>query len=1214
MNKPADRSLSEQRRTSRFKSLELHGYKTFASRTNFEFPGSITTVVGPNGSGKSNIADAIRWVLGEQSYSLLRGRKTEDMIFSGSEMRPRASMASVMITFENDDGWLPIDYSEVSIGRRAYRDGQNEYILNGQKVRLKEISELLAQSGLAERTYTIIGQGLVDAALSLKPEERRRFFEEAAGIGLYRSRREEALNRLDSTHRNLVRVHDILGELQPRLRSLEKQAARAMEYDRIKADLRILLREWYGYHWHRTQRDLTHTRAVLAGQEGRLLQAQQKMDEVESRLKNQREELHHLRNELNQWHLGSADLHRQRESVSRTLAVLDERQRALTHQYHLQQTDMARLEEEEKTYQERLELVRAEKLTLEQAFNEAKNQSDTAQALLAAKQAERIKGETQINELRRNLVKSETRQVELRAYRNELNRRLDGLTKEKTRLEQGLEKVQIAVDLAQTRQKDTDKAQQEWENERLGLDSRLQSIVKKETEIKEEQKGWHAKLTEKQAEITRLKTHLDVLEQAELSFSGLNQGTQRVLKAVQDGFLPGNHRTINRLFEVPVEFEAAIAASLGDLLDGIALDANSDPEKVLEILEGSEKGRAVLLPLAWLRTLPRLISPADPDCLGVAAGLVRNPENLDPVIDLLLGQVLLVRNRQVARRLASQQPMHVRVVTLKGEVFYGNGIVAAGQEGHSSLISRPRQIRELHTGLESLETDLQKTKEELKIIENQQEEINRERQATEKSLKEVVQHHEKAARLFQKAVLEIEQEHQKLDWQRKQMDQVASQIEQAGGEIGKLLVEEEKARDGQESLDVQIRTLERELEKLTLDEYQAQRVHWDTQAAINERVLKESANREREYLAALQGNLAQLGLLRGRQQTATEQLAQLEIEKNNQREQEDLLNQGIEKLRLQIEPAETQLNGMESRYERVLEEQTVLQQNLSVSDRAVTQAHLEMTRVRESLDHLRRRIEEDFGLVAFEYQVDISGPTPLPFEGMVEQLPTVVELPADLEDTINRQRSQLRRMGAIYPEAQQEYQSVKDRYEFMSSQVVDLKKADEDLREVIAELDALMKKEFRKTFDAVAAEFKLNFTRLFGGGSARLLLQDEENPTETGIDIEARLPGRREQGLSLLSGGERSLTAVALIFSLLKVSPTPFCVLDEVDAMLDEANVGRFCELLIELSQNTQFIIITHNRNTVQVADVIYGVTMSKDTASQVISLRLDEVTADLVK
>jgi chromosome segregation protein len=275
---------------------------------------------------------------------------------------------------------------------------------------------------------------------------------------------------------------------------------------------------------------------------------------------------------------------------------------------------------------------------------------------------------------------------------------------------------------------------------------------------------------------------------------------------------------------------------------------------------------------------------------------------------------------------------------------------------------------------------------------------------------------------------------------------------------------------------------------------------------------------------------------------------------------------------------------------------------------------MDLNRQKDNLDSLRRKIEEDFGLVAFEYNQELAGPTPLPLEGMVEQLPVILELPKEYEENINRQRAQLRRMGPVNLEAQKEYQEVFERFTFLNGQVDDLKKADADLRQVIAELDELMKVEFRKTFDLVAIEFKQMFTRLFGGGSAKLELVDEDNPSDSGVDIEARLPGRREQGLALLSGGERSLTAVALVFALLKIAPTPFCILDEVDAMLDEANVGRFTELLQELSQKTQFILITHNRNTVQVAGVIYGVTMGKDSASQVISLKMDEITDEMVK
>ncbi|HMD81770.1 MAG TPA: AAA family ATPase, partial [Anaerolineales bacterium] len=313
----------------RLKSLELQGYKTFASKTTFEFASGITAIVGPNGSGKSNIADSLRWVLGEQSYTLLRGKKTEDMIFNGSEHRPRAGMASAHIVFDNSNGWLPVDFTEVGMTRRAFRDGHNEYLLNGQHVRLRDLNELLAASGLSERTYTILGQGLVDASLALKADERRRLFEEAAGVGLYRVRREEAIKRLENTTRNLERVLDIMSELEPRLRSLERQAKRAIEYSRAQANLKVILREWYGYHWHRAQQELTEARENVKAQEARVIQARDLHEKAQEEYNRFRERFTGTRSQLNAWHHQSAELHGQREAVSRELAVLEERRRSL---------------------------------------------------------------------------------------------------------------------------------------------------------------------------------------------------------------------------------------------------------------------------------------------------------------------------------------------------------------------------------------------------------------------------------------------------------------------------------------------------------------------------------------------------------------------------------------------------------------------------------------------------------------------------------------------------------------------------------------------------------------------------------------------------------------------------------------------------------------------------------------------------------------------
>ena len=1198
---------------SRLKSLELHGYKTFASRTVFEFPADITAIVGPNGSGKSNIADALRWVLGEQSYSLLRGRKTEDMIFAGSDQRPRAGMAASSITFNNEDGWLPIDFSEVSIMRRAYRDGQNEYLLNGQRVRLKEISELLAQSGLAERTYTIIGQGLVDAALSLKPEERRRFFEEAAGIGLYRSRREESINRLDATRRNLERVRDILGELEPRLQSLEKQARRVQEYERIKADLRLLLREWYGYHFHRAQGDLTHSREIAHTQEARLELARQQLLKVEEEVVQQRDRLQALRNELNQWHGQLSGLHRQSEQVSRTLAVMDERQRALGEQKVNLQSDQARLEEEQKAAQNRLQALIEEKDWLQSELVDSQAQAEKARQNFQARQQQRQLAERKLGDWRRQLVAAETKQVQFRAHQTELISRLETLHKSKSTLAQAVEQGEKGLQQAQARLAQAKEQQQQTENEVKLAEQEIQAIRRAVTEIEAGRKRAQEKAAQNSAEKARLTAQLGVLEQAEKSFSGLNQGAKFILQEARQGKIGGKFSAISSLIDVPAEYELAIAAVLGDYLDGILVDDQAGLENALVLLGKGEKGRAVLIPSQATR-LGEKVALEDPDCVGVAVDLVGYPADLQQLVWLLLGQVLVVKNRGAARRIAAELPINASAVTLQGEVFWGSGVVIAGQDGRAGMISRPRQKRELQESVAQVNNKLQEITRELQQFEASQANQQKLLQEAEKSSRLVNQALNQANQAFQQATLEIDRQRQKQDWSRSQLEGLDGQLQRTDGEIKQVIADMDNTGQQIVANNEGLRQQSRELNALPLEELQSEVTHWNTSLAVAERAVKEADRRLAEHQQALTGYQLQQANLGQRLVNILASLDQLEKERTDHRSAEELLDQQVNALQQKIEPAETELNIAEKEFSRLQENQAAAQQAVTLAERYATQAQLEMTRNREALDSLRRRIEEDFGLVVYEYETNVDGPNPLPLEGMTEQLPVIKEISPEIEESITRQRALLRRLGAINPEAQTEYQAVRERYDFLSVQVDDLKQADADLRQVITELDELMRKEFRKTFDAVAAEFRQMFTRLFGGGSAHLSLTDEDDPNETGIDIETRLPGRREQGLSLLSGGERSLTAVALIFALLKVSPTPFCVLDEVDAMLDESNVGRFCDLLGELSQNTQFIVITHNRNTVQTAGVIYGITMGRDSSSQVISLKLDEVNEELVR
>lgn len=1198
----------------RLKSLELQGYKTFASKTTFEFASGITAIVGPNGSGKSNIADALRWVLGEQSYTLLRGKKTEDMIFNGSEHRARASMASAHIVFDNSDGWLPVDFTEVAMTRRAYRDGHNEYLLNDQPVRLRDLNELLSASGLADRTYTIMGQGLVDASLALKAEERRKLFEEAAGVGLYRSRREEALKRLETTQRNLERVLDIMSELEPRLRSLERQAKRAAEYARAQADLKVILREWYGYHWHKAQQELTAARETVRAQEARVQEAREEHAKAQAAYNTFRERLSGLRAQLNAWHRQSAELHNRREQISRELAVLEERRRALLSLQTSAFSDRERLSDEERLARDRLLEVEQETSRFQTEFEAAQKQYEEVQRALQNRQAERAALETELRAVRERLEAYSAQRAELQARLDELNMRLETLN---ARIAAADKNIASAETLAREAAEKHAAARSRRET----LEAHLRQAEEKEQQtrreiekLEEERRVNTEERTGLLAAHTRASAQLEVLEQAEQSLAGYAEGARFLLEAARQMKLRGARGALSAALDVPAELETAMTAALGDALDAVLLEAE-EVENALRLLEAEEAGRAVLLPLS-ATAHPPLTAPADEGCLGIAAELVAAPAELRPAVDVMLGQTFIVRDRQTAQRLLASLPKYARLVTLRGEVFRGDGLIVAGKSAsrETSALSRPRQKRELSESLAVLGAQIETLNRAAEAISERMREAQQGWQQAAEAVRRARLSVGEAEELEKQAGLESEAKQRELEWQKAQQVQLRAEASEAESLRANLRETFSAVEAELSKADEAWKEMAARLSGMDVAEMQEQVSYWATRAAVAERALADVLARRQERARELEKFEGRRAELTTRLEEAETLLAELEARKAALHEQENTLREQIETLNGEMRPAEQELETAEAEEARLQELEAAAQRALATAERLQGQVHLEQLRKQEALDTLRQKIMDDFGLVMFEYAEEVSGPVPLPLEGMVEELPVVAEISADLEAQLIRQRTQVRRMGPINPEAKQEYERESERYVFLQSQVEDLRKAEEDLRKVIAELDELTRQEFAKTFDAVDKQFRAMFTRLFGGGSARLSLTDPENLVETGIEIETRLPGRREQSLALLSGGERSLTAVALVFALLKVSPTPLCVMDEVDAMLDEANVGRFRDLLVELSRDTQFIIITHNRNTVQAADVIYGVTMGRDSASQVISLRLDQVTDEMLK
>ncbi len=1194
----------------RLKALELHGYKTFAARTVFEFAAGITAIVGPNGAGKSNIADALRWVLGEQSYGLLRGKKTEDMIFSGSEHRPRAGMASAEILFDNTTGWLPIDFSEVAVARRAYRDGHNEYVLNSQHVRLRDMNELLAASGLSERTYTIVGQGLVDASLALKADDRRRIFEEAAGVGLYRVRREEALRRLESTRRNVERVEDILGEIEPRLKTLERQARRANEYAAAQADLHAVLREWYGYHWHRSQQELQEAQENVRSQRGSAANAGSELKTSQEEFSQFRAHLNEMRSQLDVLHREVEQLREQRQSASLELAVLEERRRALMDTEAALSTEHQSADGDEQLGRQRLVEADAE---LHRAQEEL---ADATSQLVAAEHAFQT-CQTARQDLEKELEAAEAKAAEIAGHRAEAQARLDAVDSHLGLSDEHLQSLLQAIVSAEQELSAAAQARTKAAEDRAAAESNLRRSQttydesrtalagleqRRQTELDE-----RAKLASNQA---RLSAQLEVVEQAIDAMSGYAAGARFLLDAARQSRLQTGG-AFGAVLDLPAELEAAIGAALGDAVDSVLLTGDQI-DRALELLESPEAGRAVLLPLDGARA--SVLSPTeDADLLGVASELVKAPPELQGAVDLLLGSTLVVKTRAAAQRLVPTIPVHARIVTLRGEVFRGNGLVTAGAVAPSATLSRPRQRRELTASLADIGARLAaldlKIEASSRALATAKTDVSEAAEAFEVARADVTEQQG----LDEKAAMVLETQRRSLEWQRGRQQDLLQERSRADEERKVLAAEAEEYDTRVEGARSDVHRLRRQLDEFAIQEAQAQVAYWATRVAVTEQAVSNVQLRRSEQDTVVQNTAARKTEIQDRAEEIHAALLQLEAEKTLLVDREHSLFQQFEELQTKIAPIQSELQGAEAREAILAEEETSRQRNASAADRVLAQAEIDLVRRQEALDSLRGRIVDDFGLVSFEYAANVEGPVPLPFEGLVEQLPAVPTLGLEVEDQLTQRRARLRRLGLVNPEAAKEFESEFERYSFMSAQIRDLHQAEQDLRQVVSELDELTRREFSRTFAEVDKQFRSIFTRLFGGGSAHLELTDPENLVETGIEIEARLPGRREQGLSLLSGGERSLTAIALVCALLKVSPTPVCVMDEVDAMLDEANVGRFRDLLKELSQDTQFIIITHNRNTVQAADFIYGVTMGRDSTSQIISLKLDEVSEEML-
>ena len=1208
------------------KRVTLKGFKTFAQQTEFAFGSGVTAIVGPNGCGKSNVADAIRWCLGEQSFGLLRSKKTVDVIFSGSDKRPRQGMAAVSIVLDNEGGDLNIDFSEVEITRRAYRDGDNEYLLNGQKVRLQDITQLLGPSGLGKRAYAVIGQGLIDRALSLRPEERRVLFEEAAGITGYQQKRSAAMRRLEATQLNLDRVRDIMAELSPRLTSLKRQAERALERLQVETDLKDLLHVWYGYQWHRTLGDLSDARKRAERDRSATQVRRERLDEVHSGLDQLRLRQTRMRALQSQRIQSSETRHRRAAEVIRRLAVSQER----LNQVVVRQADLrdecCRMQSEREAVQQRLDALLAEIELAQERCNNSRQSLDRLQFQLAEKEKKQRTAQKRWREEFAGLRSLEERNAGLRSRMEQLlERRTDlkaSLDRSQAEAEQRYDASQKASAALTALEAESVERNTEIGDVQAQIDVLDDAIEVVMDALHAEEAAWNRE----QREVERLQTRLDLLQPARSDGRVYAGAVRSILQASQQGRLNGILGTVASRIQVPDRLERAIEVALGAALQNVIAETWQDAQGAIEFLKSAGAGRATILPLDRLRSGGPIPAPTSNGILGNAARSVRFDSEVAPAIDHLLQRVWIAHDLAAARHALdelsgnssngrrprgaySNRTALPTVVTLGGEIIRPGGAVTGGNDGRRqqrSALAWEREARELPAELDRAKAQSERAMRKAKATRRAVEESTRKRAQLERDLKRLIREGQRRRVELERARLYAGQAAQEAAWQMQMLDQVSAELAGLGSQ-------EERINAALTDSDHSLAEARKRAELL---EQEAQ--------TSQDGMLRRLADLRAEAAAAEEN----LGNRRALETEQSRTLMQIDGQIRSKNVRQSELDQVAEGLRCKIEQAsaeerelqaesdahqrttaeiESELRQLDRDLARAEEEERTHQQLVLQSESDWNASRLELQRTEDRLENLRREIRQDFGLAEMEEVVGVAYQPPLPLQALVARLPVVQDLPAGLKDDVKENRARIRRLNNVNPEAPKEYEEVSTRYSFLQSQSDDLERAARDLESVISELDKRMEGELRRTFDAVSTEFVSFFKLLLQGGTAQLSMTDPADILNTGVEIFARLPGKRTQSLDLLSGGERSLTACALIFAILRVSPTPFCVLDEVDATLDEANVDRLRSALGLLCARTQFIVITHNRRTLEIANSIYGITMGDDGVSKVISLRLEE-------
>ncbi len=1178
------------------KSIEVHGFKSFANKIVFDFHKGITGIVGPNGSGKSNVADAVRWVLGEQSVKQLRGSSMQDVIFAGTENRKPLSYAYVAITLDNSDHQLAIDYEEVTVARRLYRSGESEYLINGSPCRLKEVSELFYDTGIGKEGYSIIGQGQIDRILSGKPEERRELFDEAAGIVKFKKRKATAQKKLENERDNLVRVNDILAELERQVGPLERQSEKAKTYLKKKSELKE----------YDVNMFLLESEQIRSQQKD----VEDKFQIADAQLKESNADYEKIRTEYEQLGQSMAQMDEKinsiRENISNTSVMkekLESQIQILTEQIHTAemtdehlQSRLDAIDQEKAQRSEQSATYIAEKEKLDEQLLETQNRQNEAQEKLAAVQQEIARcnqgienGQKELYELLNNKAGIQSKQQRFDTMLEQIN----------------IRKAELGKRLLdrKTQEADLNTVLSDYQKELEAVSLEIIDLKKKEEELTGKEKEWRdklrengRKLEENQTAFHKQQSRLESLKNIAERYDGYGNSIRKVME--QKASNPGLLGVVSDLIQVEKKYETAIETALGGNIQNIVTEDESTAKKMIGFLKQNRLGRATFLPLTSVSAKgnPKNETLLDEEgVLGIANRLVKCDKKYDEVAAYLLGRVLVVDTIDHAIALAKKNHYSLHIVTLEGEYLSPGGSMTGGAfKNSSNLLARKREIEELEQKVDSI-------RKELSELKNRREDI---RTAIELNTDELDQVKE-----------ELQQKYLVQNTAKMNVDRAKQQRNESEAVFTGLMGEKQQIEQQIEEIDNNKKQI---LDEIEYSKKREQEINEEANAF--QKILEEQAKLENEASQKLSNIQLETANIKQKVEFAQVNIDRIngEVEKFDA-ERADLLEnaaqskedakkkqQDIEeikktiaasgeshgKLEEELRESVAKKEQMSADYRGFFQKQEEISKRCNDLDKEIFRLNNQREKLKEAGEYQTNYLWEEYELTphaALELQNDI-----------YDDLTALKKMVAEVKDEI-------RKLGDVNVNAIEEYKEVSERYQFLKGQHDDLVEAEQTLVGIIEDLDSGMRKQFSEKFAEIQKEFDASFKHLFGGGHGTLELVEDEDILECGIRIIAQPPGKKLQNMMQLSGGEKALTAIALLFAIQALKPSPFCLLDEIEAALDDSNVTRFASYLNKLTKNTQFIVITHRRGTMAAADRLYGITMQEKGVSTLVSVNLIE-------